>query len=78
MPELIAARRLICYDRRAMFEFIAEHWILFTIAAVAGVNTSLLLGRLNAARLTRLAEQWRIEELERIEEINKQLGGRDG
>jgi len=68
---------VIWYDRGAMFEFIAEHWILFTIAIVAGVNTSFVLGRMNAARRDEQAEQWRAEELERIEEINNQIGGRD-
>jgi len=58
-----------------MFEFLAEPW--FYIAAGLGVATSLLLGRLNAIRLRKLGAKWRAEELARIDEINKQLGGRD-
>ncbi len=60
-----------------MFEFIAEHWFLLIVAASLGTSSSLLLGRLNATRLRKLGEQWRNEELERIEEINQKIGGRD-
>lgn len=60
-----------------MFEFIAEHWFLLFVAVSLGVSSSLLLGRLNATRLRKLGEQWRNEELERIEEINEKIGGRD-
>jgi len=60
-----------------MFEFIAEHWFLLIVAASLGTSSSLLLGRLNVARIDRLREKWRAEELERIEEINKSIGGRD-
>jgi hypothetical protein len=59
-----------------MFEFITDPWFLF--AAVAGVASSILAGRFNAARIRKLGKQWRAEERERIDEINRQLGGRDG
>lgn len=69
---------MIWYDRRAMFEYIAEHWFLLSAAACLGVSSSVLLGRLNVVRIDRLREKWRVEELERIEQINKSIGGRDG
>ncbi len=59
-----------------MFEFLTDPW--FILAGVLGVGSSLLLGRFQAYRLRKREEQWRAEERERIDEINKQLGGRDG
>ena len=61
-----------------MIEFLTEYWYLYILASLAGVGSSFWLGRLNRARLARDAERDRIEELERIDEINQQLGGRDG
>ena len=60
-----------------MFELITEYWFYIFLSIVAGAWSSLWLGRLNAARLEKLGDKWRAEEQERIDEINKQIGGRD-
>lgn len=59
-----------------MFEFLTDPW--FLIAGAAGVGSSFLVGYFQAAKIRKREKQWRIEELERIDEINQQLGGRDG
>jgi hypothetical protein len=59
-----------------MFEFLTDPW--FLLAGAAGVGSSFLVGHFQKARLRKRGEQWRAEERERIDEINKQLGGRDG
>jgi post-segregation antitoxin (ccd killing protein) len=59
-----------------MFELLTDPW--FILAGVLGVASSLLVGRFQKARHRKREEQWRAEERERIDEINKSIGGRDG
>ena len=59
-----------------MIELLTDPW--FILAGVLGVGSSLLLGRINVWRIRRLEKIWQAEERERIDKINKQLGGRDG
>ncbi len=59
-----------------MFEYLTDPW--FLLAGAAGVGSSFLVGYIQKARLRKRGEQDRAEEQKRIDEINRQLGGRDG
>jgi len=59
-----------------MFEFLTDPW--FLLAGAAGVASSFLVGYFQRARIRKREKQWRAEEREQIDNINKQLGGRDG